>query len=648
MSDLVEWHSPAELVAAALPDLPTDSSALARRIKREGWQARRNMAGELLARRRDGRGGGWEYHYTVLPMRAQTTLVARWRAARKAAEQPARRGESELWDWYDRLPDTRKAKAEERRAALQEVAALERGGMLKNVAVCEVAKQRGVGKSSIYQWMALVAGYEPDDWLPVLTPRHIGKTETAECSPEAWEIIKSDYLRLSAPSFQSCYNRLMDVAPRKGWVVPTARTLLRRIEHEFPHAMIVKAREGDEKAKRLYPPIERTREMFIALEAVNADFHTLDLRVLWPDGTTGRASLIGVQDLYSNTLLSWRLDRAPNSTAVRLCFLDLFKEWGIPRYAFLDNGREFAAKLITGGQATRYRFKDNPADMFGVLTQLGVEVHWTLPYSGQSKPIERAWRELCDTVARHPEFEGAYTGNSPTNKPANYGSRAVPLADLLRVLGVEIDRYNRRLGRRTRVCGGVLSFEQAFVRSVEQHGLTRATEAQLRMVKLAASNVVARQPGGSVFLLENRYWSEFLTDHIGEKLTLRYDPDDLHSGVSVYRLNGAYLGDAECIEAKGFMDKTAARDQKAKERKFVKAQKALLEMEASLRPEQLAAMYAEAAAEHVPTAKPEAKVVRMVTLGNAAMKAEAAPDTLSRDEVTHLFSRALRLVVPQE
>ena len=65
----------------------------------------------------------------------------------------------------------------------------------------------------------------------------------------------------------------------------------------------------------------------------------------------------------------------------------------------------------------------NPQHQAGILPLLGVRVHRTLPYSGQSKPIERAFRDFCDAIAKHPLLAGAYTGNSPSSQPANYGSR---------------------------------------------------------------------------------------------------------------------------------------------------------------------------------------------------------------------------------
>src|SRR5690606_13947366 len=124
-------------------------------------------------------------------------------------------------------------------------------------------------------------------------------------------------------------------------------------------------------------------------------------------------------------------------------------------------------------------------------TQLGVEVHWTTPYSGQSKPIERAFRDLCNDIWRHPAFVGAYTGNNPNAKPEDYGSRAVALDEFYRIVSQEIREHNRRTGRRSRVCAGQLSFDQAFRESYARAPIRKASEEQLRLFLLAAESVTA-------------------------------------------------------------------------------------------------------------------------------------------------------------
>lgn len=560
-----EWFTAAELSSLRLPDIPSTESAMLRLAKRERWQERTNMGGGALARRRKGRGGGWEYHYSLLPMRAQSRLVAEDVKARRAEEAedeaaapPAGADGSDLWDWYDRLPDSRKAIARDRLRVLQAVELLYRGGLSRNLAVYEVAKRERMAGSTIYLWLRLVKGADPGDRLPLLAPRHRGKTVKAEVDPEAWDYLVSDYLRAAQPSLTSCLERLRRVAGERGWTLPSNRTLRRRIERELPQDTVVLARQGKEALERRRPAQQRDRSVFTALEAVNADGHKFDVFVRWPDGHVGRPVGLFWQDLRSGKLLSWRVDKSENADAFRLSLGDLL-ELGVPKHVYLDNTRAAASKWLTGGVPHRFRFKVRQEEPAGVLQALGIELHWTRPYHGQSKPIERAFGDLADYISRHPAFEGAYTGNSPMTKPHNYGSRQVPLAEFLAVVEQEVAAHNARSGRRGGICDG-RSFDAVFAESIERTAVRQASPEQRRMCLLAAEQVTARKPDGAVHLLKNRYWCPELADRIGESLVLRFDPQHLHSGVHVYATDGRYVGYAGCIEAVGFGDREAARE----------------------------------------------------------------------------------------
>ncbi|MBI1262979.1 MAG: hypothetical protein GC184_14775 [Rhizobiales bacterium] len=642
-----EWFTASEIAKLALPSLPTTLRGVNLVAKREGWTERRNAAGALLARKRQGRGGGYEYHFSVFPTLAQTRLVAENVSARRKAEagdtKAAPKGRSEMWDWYEGLPSRRKETAANRMAMLEAVNDLQRGGLQKDIAVNEVARANGVGKSSIYAWFDLVAAVDRADWLPYLAPRFAGRTATVECSHEAWEFIKADYLRQSKPSFSTCYGRLTLAAAEHGWTIPSERTLARRMERDIPKAVAVYLRQGPDALKRLYPSQERDRTMFHALEAVNVDGHKWDVFVKWPDGTISRPMMVGIQDLYSNKLLGWRVDKTENVDLIRLAFADVFADYGIPDHCWMDNGRGFAAKLITGGTANRYRFKVKEEEPTGVLVSLGVEVHWTLPYSGQSKPIERAWRSLCDSIAKHPAFEGAYTGNNPTAKPENYGSKAVPLDTFLAVVGQGIALHNAKAGRRTRVCAGVRSFDQAFSESYSKAVIRKATAEQLRMCFLAVENLRPDKINGSVRVAGNRYWSELLLEHMGKPLSARFDPDDLQAGIHLYRLDGVYLGFAECVEAVGFADTTAAREHASKRNAFRKAIKTAANLELQLSNDDLLRLLPDI--EEAPV--PDSKLTRLVTVGNLAAKASAAAGADAAAETIEFeqnFEAGLRLL----
>lgn len=436
-------------------------------------------------------------------------------------------------------------------------------------------------------------------------------------SAEAWAAFKADYLCLEQPPAEVSYGRVKKAAAVQGWTVPSLKTFLRRMDREIPHACQVLMRKGPQAARLLYPAQERDRSHFHALQAVNADGHRLDMIVRWPDGEVSRPFVTMVQDLYSNKFLGWRVDKNPTATGVRLAFYDVFDKHGIPDKAWLDNGREFAAKIITGGQATRYRFKVTPDELNGVLTELGVQVHWTTPGSGQSKPIERSFLDvMCNHVVTHPALRGASVGNSPMNKP-DYTPKPADLDTLLTVMEDCITLYNAKPGRRTRVCAGTLSFDQAFKESYERSPIRRAGPEQLRMAMLSAERVTARQPNGSLHVEGNRYWDEFLTQHIGEKLTVRFDPEALHKPLHVYRADGVYLGAAQCWEAVGFDSVDAARDHNRKRREWLKNNRRNAQLEQEMTIDQWAAM--------LPgmddPEPPQARTMRLVTGNLAAARA---------------------------
>lgn len=623
------WWSASELAEVGLPDVPDTVRGVNRKAKAEGWPAALDSLGQPLSRQRQGRGGGVEYHHSVLPIRAQIALTKRAKAETALSETdvPKASDRSVAWAFWEDQTDKQKQKAKDRLSALDSVEALVRGGLDKNAAVGTVAVQRQVSARTIWNWYDLVAGKDRADWLPSLAPRHMGRVVTADCDPAAWEMVKADYLRGAKPPFTTCFERVSLAAQAKGWKVPSERTLFRRIETEIPKPVRVLLRDGPQKLQEMYPPQERDRSKFHALEAVNVDGHTWDVFVEWPDGTKDRPVMAAIQDLHSNKVLAWRIDRSENSNLIRLCFRDVFERYGIPEKVWMDNGRGFAAKCISGGVPNRYRFKVKADEPSGILTQLGVQIHWATPYHGQAKPIERAFRDLCDSVAKHPAFEGAYTGNKPTNKPHNYGQKAVPLDAFLKVVEQGIRLHNGREKRRTRVCGGVRSFDQAFAASYGNSLIRKAGAEQLRMCLLAAEAVPVDRRHGTVRFMGNRYFADELHEHMGGRVVIRFDPDNLHQGVDVHQLDGRYIARADCLDAVGFENVEGGREQARIRKAFMRKHRELAELEVSLNMRDLARLIPDDIDE---ITTPEPPAVRLVSSGNAALKPRPV-ETVSPD-----------------
>ncbi|MBX9702091.1 MAG: Mu transposase C-terminal domain-containing protein [Acetobacteraceae bacterium] len=640
-----EWFTTVELVQLGLPDLPSTDRSLRRIAREQGWQ---QPEGEgVYWRVREGRGGHPEYHWTILPEAARIALALRYppgEAGRAIATEDARRAAQA--EAYDRLPASKKAKAERACAALDQVEMLVQAGTPRMAALRHVAAAQQVSLRTVQGWQEIVRGAPRADWRYWLAPQHAGAVgREAECSPAAWERLKVEYLRQSRPNFTTAMRVVRALAPAHGWTLPSDRTLQRRLE-ALPQAITVALREGDRGLKRLLPAQRRDRSGFHALEAVNSDGHTFDVFVRWPDGSVGRPTLIAFQDLYSGKVLSWRVARSENSDDWRLAFGDLVEDWGLPDRVWLDNTRAAANKQMTGGVGTRFRFKVKEEDPLGIFPMLDIEVHWTQPFSGQSKPIERAFRDFAQEIAKHRAFEGAYTGNSPMAKPENYGTRAVEYDTFLRVLAEGIAEHNARPGRRSAVCRG-RSFDEVFAESYAAHAhLIRRALPEQRRLWLLASQAVRVRRDGQVWLHENGYWHKALHEVVGERVTLRFDPDVLHGTVHVYRLDGAWLCEAECNTPVGFADTAAARARAARVRSWMRAEKAKAQAIVGLSLRDIAEQDAKLERREA-AARPPAPVVRGV-FGNTALKPRPEPteSPAQRGEEEARVRRALRLVLP--
>lgn len=554
------WFSAAELADLHLPGLPAEIRSVQRRAVEEQWAERRSLDGELLSRPRKGRGAGLEFHFWVLPAVAQAELARRGIVAASEDDIAEQSPSEALWNWFGAQPDHVKAQARQRLDAMTELTLLQGTmKMAKSAAVRAIADKHNVTQATVWNWCKAIVGVERKDWLPVLAPRRKGGGKTAEIPDELWQLFKSDWLRLSQPPVAASYNVVKRQAKKMGVELPSVKAFQRRIAREIDPYVVILMREGADALERHVPSIRRTVDDIQVMEWLNIDGHVFDVQVQHPDTKKPmRPTLVALQDIRSSKILSWRVGVSESAGTVRLVFADLIRNWGIPSDIILDNGRGFAAKWLTGGALTRYRFKILPEDPKGLLVDLGVNIHWATPFHGQAKPIERAWGDLCNYIAKAAEMDGAYTGNSPVNKPANRGSRAIPWDEFCAFVDREIAEHNAREGRTGRDYHG-RSFDQVFAEGWAQATIKKPTRQQLRDSLLAVERKRGDSKNGEISLLGNRYWSLECREIAGKYVTVRFDPDDLHTEVHIYGEDGAFLFTAPILYDNGFKDTGGSR-----------------------------------------------------------------------------------------
>lgn len=611
------WWSADEIAAADLPDMPGSKRRVNSTAERMGWRGDPHRA-----RERAGPGGGWEYHWTLFPLAAQRKLLAET----APAVETIRAGRAEAWAQFEDVSDAHKAEARRRLAILAEVEALERGGLNRDLAVSSVARDHGKSARTLWNWRALVEGVEVEDRLAYLVPAyHAGAARGPKtaCDPEVWSMLIGAYLRPAKPTFAQCYRAAAAFAKARGLEIPQQRTAWRRLDAEIPRVYRVWKREGAQGLERSFAPQIRDRNGMHALEMLVADCHKIDTFVEWPDGTINRPQIVAFQDVYSAKILSWRVDHDPNKVAVMAAFGDVVEQYGIPKRCYFDNGREFANKWMTGGSPTRFRFKVRDDEPLGILPLLGVEVTWARPGHGQSKPIERSFRDLASDVAKDPRFDGAYVGHKPDAKPADYGDRAIPSAEFLQVLAEGIAEHNARPNRRGQTAIGK-SFDAVFAESFRCAPIRVATDEQRRLWLMGQEVRKLDRTNGRLKLQQNYYAADWLSEHAGLEVVARFDPEDLHKGVWVYAKDGAFMGFAPCQQAVGFTDMVEAKASARRMGQIRRAQKRLDDLHNPMSAAEVGQRMSETAA------------------------ARPAPDALDAKVVSPTFNaRAARLAPPE-
>lgn len=594
-----EWFLAKEIAGlSGVPELPNSVSRLA---TKEGWQ-KRQIQGV--------RGVTYEYHLTSLPIETQQQLRlnAALAVIPQAAELQPKRDDPALIARLNNAIDKGRDKAKGKAEACMQLQAFLDQGFSYTQAEAGAATAKNVSQGSLKNWYYKVKGHPVHLWQAILISES-GRSKKpqlkAKITEEAWDCFLADYLRPEKPDLRASYRRTQAIAKQYGWQIASLQTFQRRVLAEVPYEVILLKREGANAVAKLVPALQRTVKDILAGEWINGDGYQHNVFVKWHTGEIVRPKTWFWQDVRTRKILGYRTSISENTDSIRHALMDVIFNVGIPKTLTLDNTRAAANKAMTGGIENRYRFKHTELDPKGIMPILGIDVHFTsILYGeghGQAKPIERAFGRggIGEKIDKRPELSGFYTGRNAQETPDNYngGKDGVDYNTFLKAIAAGIEEYNSQTERHTEMCRGELSFNQVWERDYHPSNVRQASPEQLRLLFLQAETVSIKRNGsftlkaaGKLYGLTNVYWAESLIGITDKKVVARFDPDDLHGNVYVYNLEGQFLAEAVCREAKGFGDTSASREQGRLYQKVVKSAKAQAEALELLEAHELASL----------------------------------------------------------
>lgn len=411
------WKTAAEWSAERLAGLPATESGLIRLSKRESW----NDLGPSHARKRKGRGGGWEYHVSCLPDAAQADWQRRQRAAeatavatRESVTVKARAAETS-----DKIAAHRRRVMEARGGLMVELRRREflcgstskaiegllsegRAGLLppalRQMLSDAVEKGRGENpmpsRSRLYAWRAAYDQGGVNALLPEARPQ-----ESPQEVPAWMGGLLRHYGKPSKPSLTMAlemFTASLD-NPKDAPSYDQARRALKALTGTGRYLDAHKGREGPLALKARMGFVRRTTEGMEPAEVYTADGKTFEAEVAHPvTGKPFRPEITAILDVTTRKLVGWSVDLAENSRGVAEALRHAAVTNGIAAIFYTDRGPGFRNKAL-----------DDRTQ--GILGRLGSTPTHSLPYVSQSRGIiERSHQTIWTRAAKSlPSYVGA-------------------------------------------------------------------------------------------------------------------------------------------------------------------------------------------------------------------------------------------------
>ena len=273
-------------------------------------------------------------------------------------------------------------------------------------------------QSNFYKnWLAVYQKHGIAGLVPQYARRRGGAGMSFD--EKAKEIINSLYLDLRKPSIASVVDDLKQYGYELNYTTVTSYI------REIPKSVKVFYREGLKAYHDKFDPyIERDYTLFKAMEWGCGDHHIFDF-VIIHEGRIFRPWVTLFMDMRSRTITGWWIDVVPNTLTIMRAFSMSVEQYGLFENMLVDNGKDFRSEWFAGSEWKERRTKPEKETLeliAGVLQDCKTKIHFATPYMGQSKPVERFFRTVCERFSKMQDFYvGSNTVDAPEDKKLFWG-----------------------------------------------------------------------------------------------------------------------------------------------------------------------------------------------------------------------------------
>ncbi len=377
-----------------------------------------------------------------------------------------------------------------------------------------------ISKDKLFRWQRC---YKRDDVAGLIDERGKHTKGCTTIPEEVWDYFYCLYMTQQKLTIQRCHN----ITRWKYPDIPSVSAFQRKVK-QIPKLAIIKYREGEHAFKDALPSMKRGRSDIHSNDVWVSDHHKMDVFVRNKSGKACRLWVTAFYDSRSNKVVSWLArDADPNATAVKQCFRLGVESHGVPNEVYFDNGKDYRSKSFS---------QDYPMSL---VKQLGIGTIYATPYHGQSKPVEGFWGTLEDRFGR---MFNTYAGSNAKKRPEQMqisneeiAKIAVSEDDFKSFLNIYMDEYNETPSR-----GIDMNNKSPNQVYHENLAVKRQISDPEALALLCGTSDVRTVHKNGVTIRNNTYCSEYLQQHVGEKVIVTFTPENIDK-VSIFDMEGSAI-----------------------------------------------------------------------------------------------------------
>ena len=430
------------------------------------------------------------------------------------------------------------------------------------------------------------AGYE---FLKVLClcrkPKETGCFPSIK--PEVKQVIKNiwfneDFAR-NQGTREMLYEKLTAIANINKWEkIPSYQTVTRYISYlmedeGMKNAWFLASRGEREYKNKVMVKGERNTKDLQVMQVVMGDEHTFDCWVAYthPNGkvTAIKPHLVAWVDIKSRRIIGDVMCKDANSDILKQSLLKLlYKDAGsVPQYIYIDNGKDYTAKNMTGyARNDRQRMEFDDATK-GFYKSIGIEdYHRALPYYAWTKgQIERFFGTVCNKFTKwFLSYTGTLTGSKTFAKVEKDINGMLERGELLSMEEF-YERWSKWLHEVYEVneSGALKKQGEEYktplgcFENAEKYFKACPPKSYATMLMMKSDRCFVRNVG--IKLNGFTYRSDDLCDYINGYVDVKYDPHDMAT-VYVFK-DGKQICEAQSQELLDFASENGVEQKALKE-----------------------------------------------------------------------------------